>query len=172
MAIFVRCWVCGHLLKTSADFAGRLGECPFCGRQVDIPKAAGGAAASSSSPAQNPGESSQAAESTNIENFLDPPSGKQSTAAATVATKNMIWRRMLEALLDPRSIQWMLTIGGGLCVLGLIVWLVSLGVFETSAYSRLRWVSARWRFLAPVGLLPCAHGFALPARRSPFSAVS
>ena len=130
MAIFVRCWACGHLLKTSADFAGRLGECPFCGRQVDIPNAPGGATASPSSPAQNPGESSQAAESTNIENFLDPPSGKQSTAAATVATKNVIWRRMFEALLDPRSIQWMLMIGGGLCVLGIIVWLVSKGVFE------------------------------------------
>lgn len=39
-------------------------------------------------------------------------------------------RRMFEALLDPRSIQWMLTLGGGLCVLGLIVWLTSLGIFE------------------------------------------
>jgi hypothetical protein len=37
---------------------------------------------------------------------------------------------MFEALLDPRSIQWMLLLGGGLCVLGIIVWLVSKGVFE------------------------------------------
>ncbi len=37
---------------------------------------------------------------------------------------------MFEALMDPRSIQWMLTIGGGLCVLGLVVWLISLGVFK------------------------------------------
>ena len=37
---------------------------------------------------------------------------------------------MFEALLDPRSIQWMLTLGGGLCVLGLIVWLTSLGIFK------------------------------------------
>jgi hypothetical protein len=37
---------------------------------------------------------------------------------------------MFQALLDPRSIQWMLTIGGSLCVLGLIVWLVSLGIFK------------------------------------------
>jgi hypothetical protein len=37
---------------------------------------------------------------------------------------------MFAALLDPRSIQWMLLLGGGLMVLGIIVWLVSLGVFE------------------------------------------
>ena len=39
-------------------------------------------------------------------------------------------QRMLTALLDPRSIQWMLLLGGGLMVLGLVVWLVSLGVFK------------------------------------------
>jgi hypothetical protein len=130
MSIFVRCWACGHLLKTSADFAGRLGECPFCGTQVDIPNAPGGASRTSSSTGDNAGEASQPTESTKIERFLDPPSGQQNAATAAVATKNVIWRRMLEALLDPRSIQWMLTIGGALCVLGLIVWLVSLGVFE------------------------------------------
>src|SRR6185503_5721339 len=65
-----------------------------------------------------------------IEHFLDPPASKQAAAAATAAPKNLTWQRMFKALLDPRSIQWMLMIGGGLCVLGLIVWLVSLGVFE------------------------------------------
>ncbi len=44
--------------------------------------------------------------------------------------KNVVWRQMFEALIDPRSIQWMLMIGGGLCVLGLVVWLISLGVFK------------------------------------------
>ncbi|HBO42421.1 MAG TPA: hypothetical protein DD670_00470 [Planctomycetaceae bacterium] len=38
---------------------------------------------------------------------------------------------MFEAMLDPRSIQWMLILGGGLVVLGLIVWLASLGIFES-----------------------------------------
>ncbi len=37
---------------------------------------------------------------------------------------------MFEALLDPHSIQWLLVLGGSLAVLGLIVWLVSLGVFR------------------------------------------
>ncbi|WP_254508745.1 hypothetical protein [Anatilimnocola floriformis] len=39
-------------------------------------------------------------------------------------------QRMLSALLDPRSIQWMLLLGGGLMVLGLVVWLVSSTLFE------------------------------------------
>jgi hypothetical protein len=37
---------------------------------------------------------------------------------------------MMAALLDPRSIQWMMMLGGGLMVLGLIVWLISKGVFK------------------------------------------
>jgi hypothetical protein len=39
---------------------------------------------------------------------------------------------MFAALLDPRSIQWMLSLGGALMVLGIIVWLVSLGIFENT----------------------------------------
>ena len=37
---------------------------------------------------------------------------------------------MFAALLDPRSIQWLLTLGGGLMVLGGLVWLISKGVLE------------------------------------------
>jgi hypothetical protein len=61
---------------------------------------------------QNPGNTTQ-----NQESALPNPEGS-------------VWQRMFQALLDPRSIQWMLTIGGCLCVLGLIVWLVSLGIFK------------------------------------------
>lgn len=39
---------------------------------------------------------------------------------------------MMAALLDPRSIQWMMMIGGALMVLGLIVWLVSQGIFKNA----------------------------------------
>jgi len=57
--------------------------------------------------------------------FLDP------LAAPKVGPgKSVVLRRMFDALLDPRSIQWMLTIGGGLFVLGLLIWLVSWGVFQ------------------------------------------
>jgi hypothetical protein len=37
---------------------------------------------------------------------------------------------MAAALLDPRSLQWMMMLGGGLMVLGVIVWLVSQGIFK------------------------------------------
>jgi len=37
---------------------------------------------------------------------------------------------MFLALLDPRAIQWLLVVGGGLMVIGIIIWLASLKVFE------------------------------------------
>src|SRR4051812_6723734 len=37
---------------------------------------------------------------------------------------------LLEMLLDPRSIQWLLASGGGLFVLGLVLFLYTQGVFE------------------------------------------
>ena len=40
--------------------------------------------------------------------------------------------RWLEALLDPRTIHYLLGLGGALCVLGVIVWLASLGIFENA----------------------------------------
>jgi hypothetical protein len=39
-------------------------------------------------------------------------------------------RNMLEILLDPRSIQWLLSSGGGLLVVGLVIYLVTLRIFE------------------------------------------
>jgi hypothetical protein len=38
----------------------------------------------------------------------------------------------LEILLDPRSIQWLLASGGVLLVVGLVIWLASLGVFKNT----------------------------------------
>ena len=39
-------------------------------------------------------------------------------------------RSFLEILLDPQSTQWLLASGGALLVLGLIIWLTSLGLFK------------------------------------------
>lgn len=39
---------------------------------------------------------------------------------------------MFAALIDPRSLQGMMMLGGGLMVLGLIVWLISKGIFENT----------------------------------------
>jgi hypothetical protein len=36
---------------------------------------------------------------------------------------------LLNSLLSPRSIRWLFVLGGGLMVLGLVIWLASLGVF-------------------------------------------
>lgn len=131
MSIIVRCLSCGRLLKAPADSTGRRGECPFCGRTLDIAAtpASGPASQETSSP-EKPTESATSFEASDIENFLDPPTSQRPVATATAAPKSVVWRQMFEALIDPRSIQWMLMIGGGLCVLGLVVWLISLGVFK------------------------------------------
>lgn len=39
-------------------------------------------------------------------------------------------RNLMEILLDPRSIQWLLGSGGALLVLGLVIWLAASGFFE------------------------------------------
>ncbi|MBI3861549.1 MAG: hypothetical protein HY290_06610 [Planctomycetia bacterium] len=62
-----------------------------------------------------------------IVDFLDPPRAKP---VAKPARQPISVRMMFEALLDPRSIQWMLMLGGGLLVLGLVIWLVSKGIFK------------------------------------------
>src|SRR5690606_8012166 len=59
----------------------------------------------------------------------DPPSAGP-TVAPPAEPKPPVLRRMFEALLDPRSIQWLLILGGALAVLGLIIWLVSLRIFD------------------------------------------
>ncbi len=39
-------------------------------------------------------------------------------------------RPLWEIVLDPRSIQWLLALGGALLVVGLVIWLATLGIFE------------------------------------------
>jgi hypothetical protein len=39
-------------------------------------------------------------------------------------------RNLMEILLDPRNIQWLLVSGGALLVLGLVIWLAAEGIFE------------------------------------------
>jgi len=43
--------------------------------------------------------------------------------------KKSVW----ELVLDPRTIQWLLGLGGALLVLGLVIWLATLGVFDSPA---------------------------------------
>jgi len=132
MFILVRC-ACGRELRARPAFAGSRAECPTCGRTIEIPRVA----AAPSRPEQPAATTAAAREAASpppappldITEFFDPPTGS-APAAPAGAAKPTVMRRMFEALLDPRSIQWMLMIGGGLCVLGLIVWLVSVGLFD------------------------------------------
>ena len=43
-------------------------------------------------------------------------------------------RTVLEIILDPQSIQWLLGCGGALTVLGLVIWLASIGLFGNPVY--------------------------------------
>jgi hypothetical protein len=43
-------------------------------------------------------------------------------------------RNIIEVLLDPQTIQWLLAGGGALIVLGLVIWLASLGLFENAGF--------------------------------------
>lgn len=109
---------CGRRLKARDEFAGTLAECPDCGRPVDIPALEPELVESGDAP---DGSDEFAVE---ITEFLQPPSA--SVSLPDVDHPPSVVRRMFEALLDPRSIQWMFMLGGGLLVLGLVIWLISL----------------------------------------------
>jgi hypothetical protein len=92
--------------------------CPHCGKEV---KSTGDSSPSASRAYEQFASANQG---------FDPAAVQESPKASAAALKNLTWQRMFQALLDPNSIQWILMIGGGLCVLGLVIWLVSLGVFK------------------------------------------
>ncbi len=122
MAIKIVCQSCGRALRARDEFAGKRGECPYCGVVLHVPQSA-----DEPIQAELVGSLPPGAATTEIDQFFDPPSAPPKGDSPKTS---LSLRRMFEALLDPRSIQWMLTLGGGLCVLGLIVWLTSLGIFE------------------------------------------
>jgi hypothetical protein len=136
MSIAVDC-VCGRRLLAPDHYAGTRARCPTCGRTLNVPLLASVGSTPSEATAEGhnapqPAAASPAGESLRVEEsvsvnfkqFLDPPK-----ARPPQPTKISL-SRMAQALLDPRSIHLMLILGGGLCVLGLVVWLTSLGIFE------------------------------------------
>jgi hypothetical protein len=120
MSISVQC-ECGRKLKARDEFAGKRADCPTCGKTLSIP--ASESAAATFGERLRSGE----AEPMEIVEFLDPPSSRPFKQPKR---QPISLRVMFEALLDPRSIQWMLMLGGGLVVLGLVILLVSLGFFQ------------------------------------------
>lgn len=122
MAIKFACTSCKRPMQAAEQFAGKRGECPYCGSVIQVPH-----------PEEEEVvmadviEPPQGGVHAPIEHFFEPPA--ETPVAERSSTARLV-RMMFESLLDPRSIQWMFTLGGGLCVLGVIVWLTSLGVFE------------------------------------------
>lgn len=117
MVISVQCDHCGRRLKTADSNAGRKGQCPTCGEDLEIP----------ASPIFE--ELPPPRTAMEITEWLDPP---ETPEPADDKPRISIARKMMEAALDPRSIQWLLFFGGGLTVLGLLVWLISLGFFKNT----------------------------------------
>jgi len=150
MSIKVRC-ECGARLKAADRFAERTAECPACLRTLSIPvknepdNSSTDTSIDSDTPAEpgapNPAtataakrdheEKTQSTLDVSITEFLDPPNPRAVQMPELAAkTSQPVLQRMFEAMLDPRSIQWMLILGGSLAVLGLLIWLVSEGVFQ------------------------------------------
>ena len=112
---------CGRTLRVPERLFGRRLKCPFCGDSIAVPDAP--ATDGVDAPDDFAGSPPDA----------DAPEPRRSPTVRPdpePADGRSVWRRMFEALLDPRSTQWLLMLGGGLAVLGLVIWLVSLGVFE------------------------------------------
>ena len=127
------------------SICGARAHCPACGGVIAVPKWAqapddstdesdgsnAGEQASSATPGAPEDEEIVDAELVDepVVEFLDPPAAPAEPKQDSVP-KVSVMRRMFEAMLDPQSIQWMLVVGGVLAVLGLIIWVVSLGIFE------------------------------------------
>ena len=71
-------------------------------------------------------------------------------------------RPLWEIVLDPRSIQWLLALGGALLVVGLVIWLATLGIFKNPGWSPWPWDWATPPCWAAAGSSPSA-----PATRPP-----
>ena len=60
-----------------------------------------------------------------------PPHSVEDTAPKEPASAgHPVSNRLLELLLDPRSLQHLMTFGAGLLVLGMVIWMWAVGVFE------------------------------------------
>ena len=128
MMIKVSCPKCHRRLKCRKSFAGRCAECPYCGAEVTIPTLS----ESEKEGATEKQEPSDFVLIEEVNEFLDSPSEllQEETDEKPVVEGTPVLQRMFELLLDPRAIHWMLSVGGGLTVLGLIIWLVSIGIFR------------------------------------------
>ncbi|QDT14855.1 hypothetical protein [Alienimonas californiensis] len=147
--ILVTC-ACGRTMRAPRRMAGRTLRCPFCKRPLRIepvdasPPGVDGVQFESTENLAEDG----AAPATRAERFArvkqrvvdqgglagetadeGEAAGEQEPASAGEGPPSVL-RRAFEALLDPRAVQWLLMLGGGLAVIGALVWLVSVGAFD------------------------------------------
>jgi hypothetical protein len=121
----VRC-SCGVVLRAPSGFDSGRAICPVCRSTINF----GPAIPEAAKPAPEPASAKDIP--LPVTDFLDPPPPQSEQKPADSPPRPPLAQRMMAALLDPRSIQWMMMLGGGLMVLGIIVWLISKGIFQNT----------------------------------------
>ncbi len=69
-----------------------------------------------------------------VEAAAPPPPRRRAAEPVALAEPEGPRRTVLEVLLDPQSIQWLLAGGGALFVLGLVIWFASIGLFSSPIF--------------------------------------
>ena len=123
MSLAVPC-PCGRTMQVDREAAGLSVACPACGRILTIPLVEADPLPPLPTAELSPDETADAGRTVETNAAPSDPD------PATAKSKQPAIGPMLQALLTPRAIHGMLILGGGLSVLGLVVWLCSLGVFE------------------------------------------
>jgi len=139
MRINVDC-ECGASLAAVPEYAGRRGVCPYCGKSITIPEATEPEIIDLELvPEQEPLHAEVVSEYLDPPRPADPqyyanaPNAADATAATTatpLAPAKPWMEVVLDNLLSPRSIRWLFVLGGALIVLGLVIWLASMNVFD------------------------------------------
>ena len=144
---------CGRRLKVPRRMLGQSLRCPFCqrplraGKEDDAGDDAGPAPATRASTFEaakkrvteqgglsgRPEEDADAGERDAGETERGAQGADAPRSPAPVESPS-VGRRVFEALLDPRAVHWLLMLGGGLAVIGGLVWLISKGVFDDPLY--------------------------------------
>ncbi len=65
-----------------------------------------------------------------IEELNDTPTQVPPIYQCDSSGKYIVQPSLIERLLSPQSLQWMMLVGGGMLVIGFVVWLWSIGLFE------------------------------------------
>ena len=144
MSIYHTCPACKVTMKAPKHFAGAQVRCPDCSNQITLPEADASQEEEVITAELAPEPPSPPEKNTwdlpfadnlhgpkQVIQFLEPPAEEtpSNSTSQQPSDPNKWMQNMFAALLDPRSINWLLTLGGGLMVLGGLIWLISRGVF-------------------------------------------